>query len=92
MTPFCPKGLINPNFNTRVSGGLKGINGLLSGHPNLNGSHSFKGFKQDSEIGGLGPQLFCLLHILGPSFSFLVMEKLGSWVFILRIILFHYNF
>ncbi len=39
MTPFCPKGLINSSLNIRVSGGLKGINGLPSGHPNLNGSH-----------------------------------------------------
>jgi hypothetical protein len=39
MTPFRPKGLINPSLNTRVPGGPKGINGLPSGHPNLNGSH-----------------------------------------------------
>ncbi len=39
MTPFCPKGLINPSLNTRVLGGPKGINGLLSGHPNFNDSH-----------------------------------------------------
>jgi hypothetical protein len=39
VTPFHPKGLINPSLNTRVPGGSKGINGLPSGHPNLNGSH-----------------------------------------------------
>ncbi len=39
MTPFRPRGLINPSSNTRVPGGPKGINGLPSGHPNLNGSH-----------------------------------------------------
>ncbi len=39
MIPFRPKGLINPSLNTRVLGGLKGINCLPSGHPNLNGSH-----------------------------------------------------
>jgi hypothetical protein len=31
--------LINPNLNTKVSGGRKGINGFPSGHPNLNSSH-----------------------------------------------------
>jgi hypothetical protein len=39
MTPFRPKGLINPSLNTRVPGGPKGINGLPSGHLNLNSSH-----------------------------------------------------
>jgi hypothetical protein len=39
VTPFHPKGLINPSLNTRVPGGPKGINGLRSGQPNLNGSH-----------------------------------------------------
>jgi hypothetical protein len=37
--------------------------------------------------------MFALIYkILGPSFGFLVMAKLGSWVSIVRIILFHYNF
>ncbi len=40
MTPFRPKGLINPSLNTRFLGGSKGVDGLPSGHPNLNGSHS----------------------------------------------------
>jgi hypothetical protein len=31
--------LINPSLNTRFSGGLKGVDGLPNGHPNLNGSH-----------------------------------------------------
>jgi hypothetical protein len=39
VTPFCPKGLINPSLNTRFPGGPKGVDGLPSGHPNLNGSH-----------------------------------------------------
>jgi hypothetical protein len=39
MAPFHPKGLINPSLNTRVLGGPKGINGLPSGHSNLNGSN-----------------------------------------------------
>ncbi len=39
MTPFYPKGLINPSLNTRFWGGPKGVDGLPSGHPNLNGSH-----------------------------------------------------
>jgi hypothetical protein len=39
VTPFRPKGLINPSLNTRFSGGPKGVDGLQSGHPNLNGSH-----------------------------------------------------
>ncbi len=39
MTPFRPKGLINPSLNTRFLGGLKGVDGLPSGHPNFNGSH-----------------------------------------------------
>ncbi len=38
MTPFCPKGLFNPSLNTRFPSGLKGDDGLPSGHPNLNGS------------------------------------------------------
>ncbi len=39
MTPFHPKGLINPSLNTRFLGGPKGVDGLPNGHPNLNGSH-----------------------------------------------------
>jgi hypothetical protein len=39
VTPFCPKGLINPILNTRFPGGSKEVDGLPSGHPNLNGSH-----------------------------------------------------
>jgi hypothetical protein len=39
MAPFCPKGLINPSLNTKVSGRPKGINGLPSGHSNLNDSN-----------------------------------------------------
>jgi hypothetical protein len=39
MTPFRPKGLINPSLNTRFPGGLKGVDGLPSGHPNLNSGH-----------------------------------------------------
>ncbi len=39
MTPFHPKGLINPSLNTRFSGGPKEIDGLPSGHLNLNDSH-----------------------------------------------------
>ncbi len=39
MTPFRPKGLINPSLNIRFLGGSKGVDGLPSGHPNLNGSH-----------------------------------------------------
>ncbi len=39
MTPFHPKGLINPSLNTRFLGGPKGVDGLPSGHPNLNSSH-----------------------------------------------------
>jgi hypothetical protein len=31
--------LINPSLNIRVPGGLKGINGLPSGHSNLNGNN-----------------------------------------------------
>ncbi len=39
MTPFRPKGLINPSLNTRFPSGAKGVDGLPSGHPNLNNSH-----------------------------------------------------
>jgi hypothetical protein len=39
MTPFRPKGLINPSLNTRFPGGPKGVDGLPSGHPNLNDNH-----------------------------------------------------
>jgi len=39
VTPFHPKGLINPSLNTRFPGGPKGDDGLPSGHPNLNNSH-----------------------------------------------------
>jgi len=39
VTPFRPKGLINPSLYTRFLGGSKGVDGLPSGHPNLNGSH-----------------------------------------------------
>jgi hypothetical protein len=31
--------MINPSLNTRFPGGPKGVDGLPSGHPNLNGSH-----------------------------------------------------
>jgi hypothetical protein len=31
--------MVNPSLNTRFPGGRKGIDGLPSGHPNLNGSH-----------------------------------------------------
>ncbi len=39
VTPFHPKGLINPSLNIRFPSGPKGVDGLPSGHPNLNGSH-----------------------------------------------------
>jgi hypothetical protein len=39
MAPFRLKDLINLSLNTRVPGGPKGINGLPSGHSNLNGSN-----------------------------------------------------
>ena len=39
MAPFRPKGLLNPILNTRVPGGPKGVNGLPSGHSNLNSSN-----------------------------------------------------
>jgi len=39
VTPFRPKGLINPSLNTRYPGGPKRVDGLPSDHPNLNGSH-----------------------------------------------------
>ncbi len=39
MTPFYPKGLINPSLNTRFPGGPKGVDGLPSGHPNFDSSH-----------------------------------------------------
>ncbi len=39
MAPFRLKGLIKRSLNTRVSGGPKRINGLLSGHSNLNDSN-----------------------------------------------------
>jgi hypothetical protein len=45
VTPFCPESLINPSLNTRFPGGLNGVDGLPSGHPNLNGSHP--GFLRD---------------------------------------------
>jgi len=35
MTPLCPKGLIDPILNTRLSGGLEGVDGFPSGHPDL---------------------------------------------------------
>jgi hypothetical protein len=49
VTPFRPKGLINPSLNTRFPGGLKGVDGLPSGYPNLNGSHpgSLKDFPRE---------------------------------------------
>jgi hypothetical protein len=56
VTPFCPKGLINPSLNTRVSGGPKGINGLPSDHPNLNGSHP--GLLKDFPVGILIIEMF----------------------------------
>jgi hypothetical protein len=31
--------MINPSLNTRFPGGPKGVDGLSSGHPNLNGSY-----------------------------------------------------
>jgi hypothetical protein len=37
MTPLCPKGLIDPILNTRLSGGLEGVDGFPSGHPDLDG-------------------------------------------------------
>jgi len=45
VTPFCPKGLINPNLNARLSGGPKGIAGFPSGHPDLDNvlKNVFKG-------------------------------------------------
>lgn len=39
MAPFRPKGLLNPILNTRVPDGPKGVNGLPSGHSNLNSSN-----------------------------------------------------
>jgi hypothetical protein len=39
VTPFRPKGLINSSPNTRFPSGSKGIDGLSSDHPNLNGSY-----------------------------------------------------
>jgi hypothetical protein len=39
VTPFSPKGLLNPISNTKFSGGPEGVDGLPSGHPNLNDSH-----------------------------------------------------
>jgi hypothetical protein len=39
VPPFRPKGLINPSLNTRFLGALKVVDGLPSGHPNLNDSH-----------------------------------------------------
>jgi hypothetical protein len=49
VTPFRPKGLINPSLNIRFLGGLKGVDGLPSGYPNLNGSHpgSLKDFPKE---------------------------------------------
>jgi hypothetical protein len=39
MTPFRPKGLSNPILNARFPGGLEQVDGLPSGHPNLDGGH-----------------------------------------------------
>jgi hypothetical protein len=39
VAPFHLKGLIQRSLNTRVPGGPKRINGLPSGHSNLNGSN-----------------------------------------------------
>jgi hypothetical protein len=39
VTPFRPKGLISLSPNTRFPGGPKGVDGLPSGHLNLNDSH-----------------------------------------------------
>jgi len=39
MAPFHLKGLIDPILNTRLMGGLEGVDGSLGGHPNLNSGH-----------------------------------------------------
>jgi hypothetical protein len=39
VTPFRPKGLINPSLNTKFPGGPNRVDGLPSGHPNFNDSH-----------------------------------------------------
>jgi hypothetical protein len=39
MTPLCLKGLIDLNLDTMLSGGLEGVDGFPSGHPNLDGGH-----------------------------------------------------
>jgi hypothetical protein len=39
VAPFRLKGLIKPSLNSRVPGAPKRINGLPSGHSNLNGSN-----------------------------------------------------
>jgi hypothetical protein len=39
MTPFSLEGLINPNLNTRFLSGPERVDGLPSGHPNLDGGH-----------------------------------------------------
>jgi hypothetical protein len=39
MAPFRLKGLIDPIMNTRLMGGLEGVDGSPSGHPNLNNGH-----------------------------------------------------
>jgi hypothetical protein len=60
--------------------------GMDSDWKNLPGTAQFLSTQTDTTM-------FALIYkILGPSFGFLVMAKLGSWVSIARIILFHYNF
>ncbi len=39
MTPLCPKGLINPIVDTRLSSGPEGVDGFPGDHPNLNSGH-----------------------------------------------------
>jgi hypothetical protein len=39
MTPLCPKGLINPIVDTRLSSGPERVDGFLGDHPNLNSGH-----------------------------------------------------
>jgi hypothetical protein len=39
MTPLHLKGLIDPNMDTRLLGGLEGVSGFPSGHPEIDGGH-----------------------------------------------------
>jgi hypothetical protein len=39
MTPFYPKGLIDPNMDTRLLGGLEGVDGFPNGHLDLDDGH-----------------------------------------------------